>query len=284
MKILPTIKVGGVNEHFNLPWIKLSENTHEENNFKLEWKSYAGGTGVLTSALRSGEIDMAVLLTEGLLLDILQNDELRMVCFHVSNPLRWAIHIRKSDLQNSFNFENKRFAISRKGSGSHTMAKFLLNENKLSYREKMMIEVGSLEGGLNSVEKNESDIFLWEKYTTEPFLDQHHLIAHGEVLTPWPPFSVAVTKKFLESDSSLIKSIVSAVRKNATEILLDPNTTDYMKSRWKIEPENATRWLSEIKWDNQIPLESESLAPVLENMKKAGLIESIPSDLKRFLN
>lgn len=284
MKNLQTIKVGGVNEHFNLPWIQLSEKSGSEKPFKIEWKSFAGGTGVLTSALRNGEIDLAVLLTEGLLLDILEKDQLRLICFHVSNPLRWAIHIRQSDLKNQFTFENKRFAISRFGSGSHTMAKFLLNEKNIPYRDELMVEVGSLEGGLNSVEQNESDIFLWEKFTTEPFLEQHHLVANGEVLTPWPPFSVATTRNFLKKNASLIESIIKEARKNAAEILIDPSTPDYMRSRWKIEPKNASRWLSEIKWDDRLPIQSESLAPILENMKKAGLIESVPLDLNRFLN
>ncbi len=273
------ISIGGVNEHFNLPWMKLCENSSS----KMNWKSYAGGTGVLTSALRSNEIDIAVLLTEGLLLDILKNGNLSLICFHVANPLRWAIHIREKNSEN-FSFENKRFAISRIGSGSHTMAKFLLNGKNIPYNEKMMVEVGSLEGGLKSLEENKSDIFLWEKFTTEPFLKNHGLKSIGEVLTPWPPFSVATTKKFLKENKELISEIASEVKHISNEIHEASSTIAEMGERWKILPENAAKWLSEIKWDDRIPVDEKSLASVLENMKKAGLIEKIPNDLNLFLN
>jgi hypothetical protein len=88
------------------------------------------------------------------------------------------------------------------------MAKFLLNGKNIPYNEKMMVEVGSLEGGLKSLEENDSDIFLWEKFTTEPFLKKHGLQCIGEVLTPWPPFSVASTKKFKKANEQLISEIV----------------------------------------------------------------------------
>jgi hypothetical protein len=273
------ISIGGVNEHFNLPWMKLCENSSS----KMNWKSFAGGTGVLTSALQSGEIDIAVLLTEGLLLDIIKNRNLCLICFHVSNPLRWAIHVRENDSLN-FSFENKRFAISRLGSGSHTMAKYLLNAKNISYDEKLMVEVGSLEGGLKSLEENKSDIFLWEKFTTEPFLKNHQLTAIGEVLTPWPPFSVAATKKFKKENEELISEIIKDVRHHSDRILSSVSTIPEIEKRWKIQPENASRWLSEIKWDDRIPVDVKSLASILENMKKAGLIDSVPTDLNSFLN
>lgn len=277
------IKVGGVNEHFNLPWIKLCEESNSNSNFKLHWNSFAGGTGVLTTALQNNEIDIAVLLTEGLLLDIIKNKNLSLICFHVANPLRWAIHIRKNDSKD-FSFENKRFAISRFGSGSHTMAKFLLNEKNIPYNENLMIEVGSLEGGLNSLEENKADIFLWEKFTTEPFLDQHGLIAFGEVLTPWPPFSVATTKKFKNENPELLKEIILKVKNKSQSILNDASTISELNIRWKIETQNAENWLKEIKWDDEIPINHQKLASVLDNMKKAGLIEQIPADLTLFLN
>jgi sulfonate transport system substrate-binding protein len=291
MKSTNLIKVGGVNEHFNLPWIKLCEESNSksisdltrENNFKLDWKTFAGGTGVLTTALQNNEIDIAVLLTEGLLLDIIKNKNLSLICFHVSNPLRWAIHIRKNDLEN-FSFGNKKFAISRFGSGSHTMAKFLLNEKNIPYDDKLMVEVGSLEGGLKSVEENIADIFLWEKFTTQPFLEEHNLIANGEVLTPWPPFSVATTKIFQKENPELLKEIISEVKSNSQKILNNSSTLSELNSRWKIENENSQRWLSEIIWDDELPVNQKKLASVLDNMKKAGLIDKIPNDLNLFLN
>lgn len=268
------IRAGGVNEHFNLPWIKLSEKNSSEKKYEFHWKNFAGGTGVLTSALHENEIDWAVLLTEGLILDIIKNNKLKLVCFHVKNPLRWGIHVRKSEFTNEINYSGKKFAVSRLGSGSHTMAKFLLNENGIMYDENKMIEAGSLEGGLQSLKKSESDVFLWEKFTTEPFLEESGLKCIGEVKTPWPPFSVAVRRDFYKNNHTVISEILSEVKILAKNILDDSNTVNEIHERWNITIENANRWLAEIIWDDVEITDEKTLFPVLRNMKKAGLISN----------
>ena len=164
------------------------------------------------------------------------------------------------------------------------MAKFLLNEKNIPYNDKLMVEVGSLQGGLKSLAENKADIFLWEKFTTQPFLEEHNLIGNGEVLTPWPPFSVATTKIFQKENSALLKEIISAVKSNTQKIWNNSSTLSELNSRLKIEYENAQRWLNEIIWDDELPINQNKLASVLDNMKMAGLMEQIPDDLNLFLN
>lgn len=275
MSGVKNVRIGGVNEHFNLPWIKLSENKNSSNGFLLDWKSFAGGTGVLTNALHQNEIDLAVLLTEGLILDILKKKKLRLICFHVENPLRWAIHVRESEIISDDFFKSKIFAVSRIGSGSHTMAKVLLKEKKGIYSDSNMLEVGSLEGGLKAVKEKKADIFLWEKFTTQPFLTEYGLKSVGEVLTPWPPFSLASTQEYFEANKNLIEKILVEVRKQIAVIKNNPSITAEFLKRWNITPENAHNWLSEIKWNDQIPVSNEKLASVLDTMHQSGLIEKI---------
>ena len=63
-------KVGGVPEHFNLPWKKaIEENRFASHAIDIDWKDYGGGTGAMTKALREGELDIAILLTEGIIAD-----------------------------------------------------------------------------------------------------------------------------------------------------------------------------------------------------------------------
>ena len=42
-------QVGGVPEHFNLPWKKaLEENRFKAHGISVSWKDYHGGTGEMT--------------------------------------------------------------------------------------------------------------------------------------------------------------------------------------------------------------------------------------------
>lgn len=55
-----TIRVGGVPEHFNLPWhLAIDENAFDDLGIDVEWVDFPGGTGAIMAALADGDIDMA---------------------------------------------------------------------------------------------------------------------------------------------------------------------------------------------------------------------------------
>ena len=99
---MKTLKVGGVPEHFNLPWHLCIENDEFKNeDINVIWKDFPDGTGAMTRALRSGEIDVAVLLTEGAVKDIISGNEAKIVQSYIGSSLIWGIHVdANSEYQN----------------------------------------------------------------------------------------------------------------------------------------------------------------------------------------
>ena len=90
-------KIGGVPEHFNLPWyLTLKEKEYQDKNIDLRWKDYHGGTGDMCKALRSGEIDMAVILTEGIVRDITKGNPSKIVQVFIDSPLIWGVHVAEN--------------------------------------------------------------------------------------------------------------------------------------------------------------------------------------------
>ena len=60
------LKVGGVPEHFNLPWrLAIEDGKFREFGLNLHWADMGGGTGQMIRGLETKSIDIAVLLTEG---------------------------------------------------------------------------------------------------------------------------------------------------------------------------------------------------------------------------
>ena len=61
------LKIGGVPEHFNLPWrLAIEEGKFKEAGIELHWSDMTGGTGQMVKGLQAGTLDIAVLLTEGI--------------------------------------------------------------------------------------------------------------------------------------------------------------------------------------------------------------------------
>ncbi|MGB0840601.1 MAG: ABC transporter substrate-binding protein, partial [Chitinophagales bacterium] len=119
-----TINIAGVPEHFNLPWhLAIEEGLFAEKGIDLQWTDYSGGTGAMCKALRSGKTDLAVLLTEGIITDIVKGNPSRIIHSYVSSPLIWGIFVpADSPYQTLADTKGKTYAISRMRSGSHLMA------------------------------------------------------------------------------------------------------------------------------------------------------------------
>ncbi|MEZ4983916.1 MAG: ABC transporter substrate-binding protein, partial [Saprospiraceae bacterium] len=156
---LPTIRIGGVPEHFNLP-IHLA---HERGDFQsrgidIAWTTYKGGTGQMTQALRNGEVDVCILLTEGIVLDIVNGNPAKIVSNYVISPLIWGIHTAADNpLNNHLDIYDKRYAISRFGSGSHLMAIVDATSKDQAIAPEQFHLVQNLEGALQSLAHHETD-------------------------------------------------------------------------------------------------------------------------------
>ncbi len=58
-------------EHFNLPWhLAIQQGLFGKEGLNIHWREYPGGTGAMIRDLRSGDLDAAVLLTEGIVAGI----------------------------------------------------------------------------------------------------------------------------------------------------------------------------------------------------------------------
>lgn len=79
------ISCAGVAEHFNFPWKRALENAEfERAGIDLHWQDSTGGTGAMCQQLRNGDIDLAVILTEGITADILNGNPSKIVSSYVN--------------------------------------------------------------------------------------------------------------------------------------------------------------------------------------------------------
>ena len=91
---MKNVRIGGVPEHFNYAWyLALKQGHFKQHDINVRWKDYFGGTGQMTQALRNNEIDMAVILTEGIIKDITEGNPSKIVQVFVESPLIWGIHV-----------------------------------------------------------------------------------------------------------------------------------------------------------------------------------------------
>jgi ABC-type nitrate/sulfonate/bicarbonate transport system substrate-binding protein len=105
---------------FQFAWHLAIENKEfESHDINLQWTDVPEGTGKNVSNA-DGETDIAVILTEGIVKDIVAGNLSKIVQVYVQSPLIWGIHVAaNSKYKTVSDLEDTKVAISRQGSGSH---------------------------------------------------------------------------------------------------------------------------------------------------------------------
>ncbi len=245
------LKIGGVPEHFNLPWrLAIEDGKFRDFGLNLHWSDMSGGTGQMIRGLENKSIDIAVLLTEGITKAIVQGLDATIIQVFVTSPLRWGVHVPfHSNIESLSQLKDKTYAISREGSGSHLMSYVLAHQQGWPTDNLKFDVVGDIYGGLWALENNEAQVFLWEKYTTFPFTEQKKCKFIGEVVTPWPCFVIAVRNEVLAEHKDLLEKMCTAVNLRAKEMLTDPNIVDIISWRYNLRSSHVQNWLKETVWN-----------------------------------
>jgi len=259
-------RIGGVPEHFNLPWRKAIEQGRLDHLATLHWSDMTGGTGQMIKGLQAGSIDIAVLLTEGISKAILEGLDAKIVCTYVNSPLKWGIHVAAdaAAIEKPEDIRGQKFAISREGSGSHLMAFVNAMDRGWSLQDLEFEIVGDIYGGLWALESKTAGVFLWEKFTTKPFADAGKCKRVGIVETPWPCFVIAVRTEALEGNEEVIGQICAEVLKAAKEIKEDPDSAKEIGWRYNLRQEDAEQWLSETEWNYEGGIDRKDFEKAVE--------------------
>ncbi len=269
------IRIGGVPEHFNLP-IHLAREQGEfaERGVELEWTTFKGGTGQMTRALRDQEVDLCILLTEGIITDIIRGNSSKIISEYVITPLIWGIHTAADNpLDNYQDIFSRQYAISRFGSGSHLMAIVDANSKGHQLEQEQFSVIKNLDGALESLGKHETDVFYWEKYTTKPFVKSGQLKRIGEYLTPWPCFLIAATDDILKREPDAVIRTLRTIHDACDRFMMNDQTAiPLVAERYGQDPKDVARWFHSTEWAIHGWVSDKMIKSVIYHLKVAGIV------------
>jgi len=278
---MKTIRIGGVPEHFNLAWhLAMEEGNFKKEGLQLEWTDFPGGTGDLNFALRNNEIDVAVILTEGIIKDIIAGNSSKIVQTYVQSPLIWGIHVAKeSKYQKLTELRDTKVAISRNGSGSQLMAYVNAKNEGWDIDDLKFEIVGTIDGAVSALQKDTAQYFMWEHFTTKPLVDNGTFRNVADCPTPWPCFVIAAREEFLTSNKEEIKNMLSVVNAKTVDFKEIPNIDEILAKRYGQKLEDIQEWLKLTEWSQQNLTEAE-IENVQESLMDLNLIsEKVDSSI-----
>lgn len=271
---MTTVKIGGVPEHFNLAWyLTLKNGEYKKKNINLRWEDYPGGTGAMNEALRTGEIDMAVILTEGIVKDIAEGNPSKVVQVFVETPLIWGVHVAAgSEFKSIEELKGKRCAISRYGSGSHLMAYINAENHNWDLDTDLNFNViQDLDGAVNALSNGDADYFMWEKFMTKPIVDSGVFRRIGHCPTPWPCFVIAVRNEFLETHENIVKIILEIINNTTIDFKEIPSIDKMIANRYELQLDDVQEWLSLTEW-SQSNVDKATINKVQQKLIKLDIL------------
>ena len=276
---MKTIKIAGVPEHFNLPWhLCIDNGEFEQVGIDLQWTDVPEGTGKMCQMLRDGETDIAVILTEGIVKDIIGGNPSSIVQIYIESPLIWGIHVAANSKYHSMSdLKNTKVAISRYGSGSHLMAYVNAqnqsrmmsgwNTNNLEFEI-----VNTIDGAVEALTNGTADYFMWERFMTKPLVDKGIFRRIAECPTPWPCFVIAVRNEFLEHNKQTLSLILSIINNTTIEFKDIPSIDRTLASKYHQKIDDIQEWLSLTKW-SQKPIEEKVLNNIQNQLFDLKIID-----------
>jgi ABC-type nitrate/sulfonate/bicarbonate transport system substrate-binding protein len=268
------IKIVGVPEHFNLPWQLCIENGEfEKEDIDLQWTNIPEGTGKMCQMLRDGTADIAVILTEGIVKDIVAGNPSSVVQVYVETPLIWGIHVAaNSKYKTLADIENTKAAISRLGSGSQLMA-YVNADNQGWNTDLLQFEiVNTIDGAVEALTNGTADYFMWERFMTKPLIDKGVFRRITDCPTPWPCFVIAVRNSVLENEYETIVKILKIINITTKEFKKIPSIDKTLAENFHQKIEDIQEWLSLTEW-SQKPLTEKVLNNVQNQLFDLKIID-----------
>ena len=275
---MTTLTIGGVPEHFNLPWhLAIEEGKFSNEGIDLKWKEFPDGTGAMNKALRDGSIDIAIILTSGIIKDIIDGNPSKIVKVYVQSPLLWGVHL---DVNSKFKavgeLENAMAAISRYGSGSQLMA--IVNAYQQGFdQQKIQYKiVKDIDGAIDALRNGKADYFMWEHFTTKPLVDQGVFKRIASITTPWPCFVMVVRNEILENEKSAIKKVIRIINKQLKTFdnpLSDDELIQLFSNRYGQKKEDVREWLAITEWNRKKTISNKLINSIQNKLLQFNVIE-----------
>jgi ABC-type nitrate/sulfonate/bicarbonate transport system substrate-binding protein len=269
-----TIKIGGVPEHFNLPWhLALEDGAFEKVGINLEWQDVPEGTGRMSKMLRSKEIDVACILTDGIVKDIVAGNESRILQVYVQSPLLWGVHVPgQLTVSKLSELNGATVAISRYGSGSHLMSYLLAKRHGWEPSAMKFELVNTLDGAVEALQENKAQVFLWERYMTQPIVDQGIFKRLETIATPWPSFVIAATTNAIKDKEEALAKMLHIINTYTADFKEIPCIDTTIAAHYDLQVGDVQQWLMRTNFSDD-QLWSETVDIILGEFIHVGIIE-----------
>ncbi|KAI1113763.1 hypothetical protein F5Y14DRAFT_204987 [Nemania sp. NC0429] len=286
------IRIGFVPEHFSTP-IHFAQKYY---GLDAKLIPFPSGTGHMITAIRAGEIDIGIGLTEAWVAGLGKDDVpgdggYRIVGTYVETPLCWAISTgaKRPEIESVASLKGSKIGISRLGSGSQVMGYVLADQQGwLSpssssspswappYSDFVVLQnFANLRAAVND---GTADFFMWEHFTSKRYYDSGEIRRVGEIYTPWSSWKIVASTALLQQGAAggpvrlmdLFASLDRGVRHFEDH---RDEAVEYISTALDYSAEDAREWLATVRFASKTEgVDVGVITKCIAVLQKAGVL------------
>ncbi|OTA67296.1 periplasmic binding protein-like II [Hypoxylon sp. EC38] len=278
------LRIGFVPEHFSTPL------HFAQKYFGLAAKliPFPSGTGHMITAIRAGEIDVGIGLTEAWVAGLGKEDTpgdggYRIVGTYVETPLCWAISTgaKRPEITSVASLKGSKIGISRIGSGSQVMGYVLadqqgwLTPGESPYADFVVLQ--NFENLRKAVNDGTADFFMWEHFTSKRYYDNGEIRRIGEIYTPWSSWKVVAATNLLPKNNpdkrllDLFKKLDEGIHYFGEH---QDEAVKYISTELDYSEADAREWLSTVQFATKTEgVNLKVIQSCVDILQKAGVLK-----------
>ena len=157
----------------------------------------------------------------------------------------------------------------------------VLNEYGENSTFELSEVVKNLDGALEALPEDKAQYFMWEHFTTKPYVDNGTFRRVGDCPSPWPCFVIAATDSFYKSNKNEVKKILSTLN-SVTENFKDTHQlTEILAKKYQQKEKDVALWLEKTEW-SQNQIKEETIKETQNQLFNLNLINK-KLDFKDFI-
>ncbi|KAI1284676.1 hypothetical protein F5Y07DRAFT_11754 [Xylaria sp. FL0933] len=284
-----SVRIGFVPEHFSTPL------HFAQKYFGLDAKlvPFPSGTGHMITAIRAGEIDIGIGLTEAWVAGLGKEDTpgdggYRIVGTYVETPLCWAISTgaKRPEITSVDSLKGSNIGISRLGSGSQVMGYVLadqqgwLTDASSPYAKFVVLQ--NFANLRKAVNDGTADFFMWEHFTSKRYYDSGEIRRIGEIYTPWSSWKIVASTALLGAGEKgkaypklmdVFKKLDQGVKYFETH---QDEAVEYISTALDYSAEDAREWLTTVRFSSKTEgVNVDVITKCVSILRKAGVLKEV---------
>ena len=116
-------------------------------------------------------------------------------------------------------------------------------------------------------------MFLWEKFTTKPYVDAQEMKRIDVCPTPWPCFVLVAHKDFISENKEDVSNLLDAINITAENFKDRDGIINEISERYDLKLEDVEEWIEDTVWNGTLSIKESTLTNVVDKLIDLKLIK-----------